>query len=159
MSKFSVRTVPSGFRFQLKAANGEALLTSEVYTTEAACRKGIDSVIKNAAIAAVADQTREDGTAVPNPRFEVYKDRTGAFRFRLKARNGETIGKSKSYAAKAGALGGIESIRKNAPAAEISLDQPNKKTAAAMLEAERIGKDPSVKGYTDLDALFTDLKE
>ena len=49
MSKFSVRTVPSGFRFQLKAANGEALLTSEVYTTEAACRKGIDSVIKNAA--------------------------------------------------------------------------------------------------------------
>ena len=135
MSKFSVRTVPSGFRFQLKAANGEALLTSEVYTTEAACRKGIDSVIKNAAIAAVADQTREDGKAVPNPRFEVYKDRTGAFRFRLKARNGETIGKSKSYAAKAGALGGIESIRKNAPAAEISLDQPNKKTAAAMLEA------------------------
>ena len=122
MSKFLLRTVPSGFRFQLKAANGEALLTSEVYTTEAACRKGIDSVIKNAAIAGVADQTREDGKAVPNPRFEVYKDRTGAFRFRLKARNGETIGKSKSYAAKAGALGGIESIRKNAPAAEISLE-------------------------------------
>ena len=122
MSKFSVRAVPSGFRFQLKAANGEALLTSEVYTTEAACRKGIDSVIKNAAIAGVEDQTREDGTAVPNPRFEVYKDRTGAFRFRLKARNGETIGKSKSYAAKAGALGGIESIRKNAPAAEISVE-------------------------------------
>ena len=159
MSKFSVRTVPSGFRFQLKAANGEALLTSEVYTTEAACRKGIDSVIKNAAVAGVADQTREDGKAVPNPRFEVYKDRTGAFRFRLKARNGETIGKSKSYAAKAGALGGIESIRKNAPAAEISVDQPNKKTATAMLEAERIGKDPSAKGYTDLDELFADLKE
>lgn len=159
MSKFTLRTVPSGFRFQLKAANGEALLTSEVYTTEAACRKGIDSVIKNAAVAGVADQTREDGKAVPNPRFEVYKDRTGAFRFRLKARNGETIGKSKSYAAKAGALGGIESIRKNAPAAEISLDQPNKKTATAMLEAERIGKDPSAKGYTDLDELFADLKE
>lgn len=159
MSKFSVRTVPSGFRFQLKAANGEALLTSEVYTTEAACRKGIDSVIKNAAVAGVADQTREDGKAVPNPRFEVYKDRTGAFRFRLKARNGETIGKSKSYAAKAGALSGIESIRKNAPAAEISVDQPNKKTATAMLEAERIGKDPSAKGYTDLDELFADLKE
>ena len=122
MSKFSVRPVPSGFRFQLKAANGEALLISEVYTTEAACRKGIDSVIKNAAIAAVADQTREDGRAVPNPRFELYKDKSGMFRFRLKARNGETIGKSKSYTAKAGALGGIESIRKNAAAAEITME-------------------------------------
>ena len=122
MSQFSVRPVPSGFRFQLKAANGEALLISEVYTTEAACRKGIDSVIKNATIAAVADQTREDGRAVPNPRFELYKDKSGMFRFRLKARNGETIGKSKSYTAKAGALGGIESIRKNAPAAEITME-------------------------------------
>ena len=122
MSKFSVCPVPSGFRFQLKAANGEALLISEVYTTEAACRKGIDSVIKNAAIAAVTDQTREDGRAVPNPRFELYKDKSGMFRFRLKARNGETIGKSKSYTAKAGALGGIESIRKNAPAAEITTE-------------------------------------
>ena len=122
MSQFSVRPVPSGFRFQLKAANGEALLISEVYTTEAACRKGIDSVIKNAAIAAVADQTREDGRAVPNPRFELYKDKSGMFRLRLKARNGETIGKSKSYTAKAGALGAIESIRKNAPAAEITME-------------------------------------
>ena len=122
MSKFSVRPVPSGFRFQLKAANGEALLITEVCTTEAACRKGIDSVIKNAAIAAVADQTREDGRAVPNPSFELYKDKSGMFRFRLKARNGETIGKSKSYTAKAGALGGIESIRKNAPAAEITME-------------------------------------
>ena len=36
--------------------------------------------------------------------------------------------------------------------------QPNSETVAAMLEAERIAKDPSVKGYTDLDELFTDLK-
>ena len=41
---------------------------------------------------------------------------------------------------------------------EISLNQPNKETIAAMLEAERIAKDPSVKGYTDLDELFEDLK-
>jgi DNA-damage-inducible protein J len=42
---------------------------------------------------------------------------------------------------------------------DISLNQPNKETIAAMLEAERIAKDPSVKGYTDLDELFADLKE
>ena len=41
---------------------------------------------------------------------------------------------------------------------EISLNTPNKETIAAMLEAERIAKDPDVKGYTDLDDLFVDLK-
>ena len=41
---------------------------------------------------------------------------------------------------------------------EVKLEQPNKETAAAMLEAERIAKDPAVKGYTDLDELFADLK-
>lgn len=42
---------------------------------------------------------------------------------------------------------------------DISLNQPNNETIAAMLEAERIAKDPSVKGYTDLDELFTNLKD
>ena len=42
---------------------------------------------------------------------------------------------------------------------EISLNYPNKETMAAMLEAERIAKDPSVKKYSDLDELFADLKE
>ncbi len=41
---------------------------------------------------------------------------------------------------------------------DIFLNQPNKETIAAMLEAERIAKDPSVKGHTDLDELFADLK-
>ena len=40
----------------------------------------------------------------------------------------------------------------------ISLNQPNKETIAAVSEAERIAKDPSVKSYTDLDGLFADLK-
>ena len=42
---------------------------------------------------------------------------------------------------------------------DISLNQPNKETIAAMLEAERITKDPSVKGYTDMDELFADLRK
>ncbi len=42
---------------------------------------------------------------------------------------------------------------------EISLNQPNSETIAAMLEAERIAKDPSVKGYTDMDELFADLEK
>lgn len=42
---------------------------------------------------------------------------------------------------------------------DISLNQPNQESIAAMLEAERIAKDPSVKGYTDLDELFADLEK
>ena len=51
-----------------------------------------------------------------------------------------------------------QALREGGIPFEISLNQPNKETIAAMLEAERIAKDPSVKGYTDLDELFADLK-
>ncbi len=42
---------------------------------------------------------------------------------------------------------------------DISINNPNKRTVAAMLEAERIAKDSSVKGYTDVDELLADLKK
>lgn len=52
-----------------------------------------------------------------------------------------------------------QSLREGKIPFEISVNQPNSETIAAMLEAERIAKDPSVKGYTDLDELFADLKK
>lgn len=52
-----------------------------------------------------------------------------------------------------------QSLREGRIPFDISLNQSNKETVAALLEAERIAKDPSVKGYTDLDELFTDLKK
>ena len=51
-----------------------------------------------------------------------------------------------------------QSLREGGISFEVKLEQPNKETIAAMLEAERIAKDPSVKGYNDLDELFADLK-
>lgn len=51
-----------------------------------------------------------------------------------------------------------QSLREGRIPFDISLNQPNKETMAAMLEAERIAKDPNVKHYTDLEELFTDLK-
>ncbi|KYK35758.1 MAG: hypothetical protein AYK19_10065 [Theionarchaea archaeon DG-70-1] len=54
-----------------------------------------------------------------NPKFEVYKDAAGEFRFRLKAPNGEIIAVSEGYTTKANCLNGIESVIKNAPEAEI----------------------------------------
>lgn len=119
MGKFVVRTVPSGIKFDLKAANSQVIATSEVYNSEASCLKGIESVKKNAPIANVEDQTVEEVKTVVNPKFEIYTDKKGEFRFRLKARNGEIIATSEGYVAKAGCLNGIESVRKNAPDAEI----------------------------------------
>lgn len=119
MSKFVIRTVNSGIKFDLKAGNGQTILTSEVYTTEAACRKGIESVAKNAAIANVENQTEENYEVLTHPKFEMYQDKAGEYRFRLKARNGEIIAVSEGYTGKAGCLNGIESVQKNAPEAEI----------------------------------------
>ena len=119
MGKFVVKATKTGFVFNLKAGNGEVIAVSEVYTTESACMKGIESVKKNAPIAKLEDQTAAEIAAVTNPKFEVYTDKAGEFRFRLKARNGEIIATGEGYKAKASCLNGIESIRKNAPDAEI----------------------------------------
>ena len=122
MSKFVIRTVNSGIKFDLKAGNGQTILTSEVYTTEAACRKGIESVAKNAPIANVENQTEEGYETLTHPKFEMYQDKAGEYRFRLKARNGEIIAVSEGYTAKAGCLNGIESVQKNAGDAEVVED-------------------------------------
>ena len=119
MGKFVIRAVNSGIKFDLFAANGQSILTSEVYTTLAACRKGIQSVSKNAPAAKLEDQTEPGFKALTNPKFELYTDKAGFYRFRLKARNGEIIAISERYNAKAGCLNGIESVRKNAAQAEV----------------------------------------
>ncbi len=119
MGKFVVKEVKTGFKFDLKAGNGEVIATSEVYTTEKACLNGIESVRKNAVEAKLEDQTVENYEAVTNPKFEVNVDKAGEFRFRLKARNGEIVATGEGYKAKASCLNGIDSIRRNAPEAEV----------------------------------------
>ena len=119
MSKFVIRNVASGVKFDLKASNGETILTSEVYTPEAACRNGVESVVTNAPVANVENQTVEGYETLTHPKFEMYQDKAGEFRFRLKARNGQIIAVSEGYTAKAGCLNGIESVKKNAGDAEI----------------------------------------
>lgn len=119
MGKFVVKATKTGFVFNLKAGNGEVIATSEIYTTEAACMKGVESVRKNAAEAKFEDQTVAEEAAVTNPKFEMYTDKAGEFRFRLKARNGEVIAISEGYKAKASCLNGIDSVRRNAPDAAV----------------------------------------
>ena len=120
MAKFVMKETATGIKFDLKAGNGEVIATSEVYTTEDACRNGIASVQKNAPVAEVEDQTVEGYETKKNPKFEVYEDKAGEFRFRLKATNGQVIAVSEGYTAKASCMNGIESVKKNAPEAEIT---------------------------------------
>lgn len=120
MGKFVVRKTNTGIKFDLKAGNGEVIATSEVYSSKEACSKGIASVQKNAPVAEVENQTVEGYTVKKNPKFEVYKDKAGEFRFRLKATNGQIIAVGEGYKAMAGCMNGIESVKKNAPDAEIT---------------------------------------
>ena len=119
MGKFVIRKTATGIKFDLKASNGEVIATSEVYESDAACRNGIESVMKNAPIAGVEDQSVEGYEAVKCPKFELYVDKAGEFRFRLKARNGQVIAVSEGYKAIASCKNGIESVKKNAVDANI----------------------------------------
>ena len=114
MGKYVVKKTATGIKFDLKAGNGEIIANSEVYKSKASCYKGINSVMTNAPIAAVEDQTAEGYEVIRNPKFEVYVDKAGEFRFRLKAKNGQIIATGEGYKAKKSCFNGIESIRKNA---------------------------------------------
>ncbi len=114
MGKFVIKNAKNGIMFNLKAGNGEIIATSEVYTTVSACRKGVASVVKNAPVAPVEDQTVEGFTKEKCPKFEVYADKAGKFRFRLKATNGQIIAVGEAYESLKSCLNGIESVKKNA---------------------------------------------
>lgn len=115
MGKYVVsETKSGGYVFNLKASNGQVIATSQVYKSVASCKAGIESVTKNAPIAPVEDQTVEGFSTEKCPKFEVYKDKAGEFRFRLKAANGENIATGEGYTAKTSCMNGINSIKKNA---------------------------------------------
>ena len=114
MGKYVIKETKTGFTFRLKAGNGEVIGTSEVYKALASCKNGIASVAKNAPVAAVEDQTVEGFEKAKTPNSEIYTDKAGELRFRLKAGNGEIILASEGYSSMSGCKNGIESVRKNA---------------------------------------------
>ena len=112
MEYFRVQKVKTGWTFSLHAANGEVIATSESYASEAACRRGMDSVCVHAQ--APVEDLSDGQNGVANPKFQLYRDKRGAYRFRLKARNGRIIAVSQAYRSKAACLEGIESVRVHA---------------------------------------------
>jgi len=105
MGKFEItKRKNDEYQFNLKAGNGQIILTSEGYTTKAACENGIQSVQKN---------SQDDN------RFKRLESKNGKFYFNLTAGNGQIIGNSEMYESKASRDNGIESVKKNAHDAEI----------------------------------------
>lgn len=123
MGKFVIRTTNTGVKFDLKAGNGEVIATSQVYKSMASCRSGVASVMRNAPAANIEDQTEEGFEKVKHPKFEIYKDKAGEFRFRLKATNGQIIAVSEGYTAMASCRNGIASVQKNAATGKIELQK------------------------------------
>jgi len=124
MGKFVISKAKNEeYTFVLKATNGQVILEAgETFSSLASCKNSIESVKKNA-LAHVEDQTVEGFETVTHPKYELYTDKAGEYRWRLKARNGEPIGKSEGYKAKASAVNGIESVGKNAPEAEVIVEE------------------------------------
>ena len=92
------------YYFRLKAANGEIILSSQGYSDKASCQKGIESVKTNA----------------PEDKNYIVKDAAdGTQFFNLNAANGQVIGKSQMYKSASGLKNGIESVKKNAPGADV----------------------------------------
>jgi uncharacterized protein YegP (UPF0339 family) len=114
MGSFVFKKATNGYMFNLYAANHMIIATSQIYTANAVCKRGALSVIRNAVIAEIEDQTEPDFETLKNPKFELYKDAGGRYRFRLRATNGEKILASQGYSSKANCLKGIHSVKINA---------------------------------------------
>ena len=119
MGKFVIKkTSNSGFVFNLIARNGEVIGTSQTYRSLKSAKNGIESVIFNRN-SQVEDQTLKEFETLPNPKWEIYADKKGEYRFRLKAMNGEIILASEGYTTKTSAKNVIETVRKNCEPSEI----------------------------------------
>ncbi len=133
------KTPKGNFNFRLKASNKETIAVSEgIYTTLSSCKSGIDSVRKFGGIDKIEDQTLSKYETLTNPRseehtselqslaypkFEIYKDKQGKFRYRLRANNGNILCISEEgYASKASCKNGIASVGKWAPNADMMSD-------------------------------------
>ena len=115
MGKFVIKNSGSGYSFNLKAGNGEIIAAgTKVFDSLDAVKAVIENVVKYAPSAAVEDQTVEGFETVSGAKFELYTDKAGETRFRLKDPEGTIIVVSDGYVKKDSAKTGIESVKKNA---------------------------------------------
>ena len=114
------------FFFNLYASNKVGIATSQMYSTAQSALTGIKSVIANAAEAPIEDQTLKKYDTLPFPKWEIYVDNGGKYRFRLNASNGSCICHSQGYTTKTACKNGIDSIIRSSKNPEIDKTYINK---------------------------------
>jgi uncharacterized protein YegP (UPF0339 family) len=121
--KFIVKSSSSGgIRFNLHATNGQIIATSDSFADMDSCLHTIEVIRVITVTAGLEDQTLKSYTPLELPKFEIYRDKAGEFRFRLKGESGKILLVGEGYKAKASCQKGIQSIRKNAPVASLEID-------------------------------------
>lgn len=143
--------------FNLKAANHEILATSQVYQLLPACKKAIMSLAKNVSAAVIDDLTEPAEDKVYAPKFEIYTDNAGQYRFRIKAANYEIIATSQGYATKSGCRSAIDSVVRNAETKKLILEDEEtakrrEKLRAEIVRAEKITVEDANSLIDDLTA-------
>ncbi|MBN1244831.1 YegP family protein [Candidatus Bathyarchaeota archaeon] len=135
-AKYQVyKDVAGKFRFRLRAENNKIVAVSEAYEQHAGCLNGVKSVQTNCN-AEIEDMTIE-GKRIPNPKYQVFYDKTCGYRFHLNARNGEIIAKSEAYETKDGCMNGIRAVQASCNA-EIEDLAVTKKPVAVEPEMEAV---------------------
>ena len=119
--RFEINRSKSGeqFFFNLYAANKVGICTSQMYASASSALHGVQSVINFAATAPIEDQTLKDWEKITYPKWEIYLDKGGKYRFRLSANNGSCICHSQGYTTKNACKNGINSIIRSSRDPEI----------------------------------------
>ena len=110
--KFEIKQAKDGrYFFCLYASNRSVIAFSQIYSAANSAINGIKSVMTNASGANVEDTTLKNPVSVPFPKWEIYIDKSGQYRFRLYATNGQCVCHSAhGYTTRATCKGGIDSI-------------------------------------------------
>ena len=126
--KFEIKQAKDGrYFFSLYASNRSVIAFSQIYSSASSAVNGIKSVINNAPTAGVEDTTLKKTVTVPFPKWELYIDKGGQYRFRLYATNGQCVCHSAhGYTTRATCKGGIDSIIRFAGEANIEKVYLNK---------------------------------
>ncbi|MBO7197126.1 MAG: YegP family protein [Clostridia bacterium] len=119
--RFEIEKAKDGrFFFTLYASNSNPIAYSQLYSSSSGATNGISSVIANSQKAGIEDTTLKNPTTLPCPKWEIYIDKAGEYRFRLYAPNGQCVcHSSHGYSTKSGCKGGMESIKRFSAEAKV----------------------------------------
>ena len=149
MGKFTVKKTETGYNFLLVATNGQPVGASQVYKSLKSALTGVESIKNVAPVAEIEDQTKEPVEEKKNPKFVIYTDKAGEFRFRLQAANGQNVLASEGYTTLAACKNGVASVVKNSQDAEVVLPEEEEAPKAEAKEeapkAEKKAAAPKAK--------------